>query len=80
MIKDYLIFSVKHIRTRKLRSWLTMIGIIIGITAVVSLIGIGQGLKVAISSQFGDIGTDKLAVMASGGMGPPGTGVVTPLT
>lgn len=57
-----------------------MLGIIIGITAVVSLIGMGQGLKVAISSQFGDIGTDKLAVMASGGLGPPGTGVVTPLT
>ncbi len=80
MLKDYFIFSVKSLRKRKLRSWLTMIGIIIGITAVVSLIGIGQGLKVAISSQFGDIGTDKLAVMASGGMGPPGTGVVTPLT
>ena len=80
MIKDYFIFSVKSLRSRKLRSWLTMIGIIIGITAVVSLIGIGQGLKVAISSQFGDIGTDKLAVMASGGFGPPGTGVVTPLT
>ncbi|MFH0867897.1 MAG: ABC transporter permease [Candidatus Woesearchaeota archaeon] len=80
MIKDYFIFSVKSLRKRKLRSWLTMIGIIIGITAVVSLIGIGQGLKVTISSQFGDIGTDKLAVMASGGMGPPGTGVVNPLT
>ncbi len=80
MLKEYFIFSVENLRNRKLRSWLTMIGIVIGITAVVSLIGIGQGLKVAISSQFGDIGTDKLAVMASGGMGPPGTGVVTPLT
>jgi putative ABC transport system permease protein len=80
MIKDYLIFSIKNLRNRKLRSWLTMIGIVIGITAVVSLISIGQGLRVAISSQFGDIGTDKLAVQASGGFGPPGTGVVTPLT
>ncbi len=80
MIKDYFVFSIRNLRNRGLRSWLTMIGIIIGIAAVVSLIGIGQGLKVAISSQFGDIGTDKLAVMASGGMGPPGTGVVTPLT
>jgi putative ABC transport system permease protein len=80
MLKDYFIFSIKNLRGRKLRSWLTMIGIIIGITAVVSLISIGEGLKVAISSQFGDIGTDKLAIMASGGLGPPGTGVVTPLT
>jgi len=80
MLKDYSRFAIDGIKNRKLRSWLTMIGIIIGITAVVSLIGIGQGLKVAISSQFGDIGTDKLTVMASGGMGPPGTGVVNPLT
>ena len=80
MIKDYFIFSVKNLRNRKLRSWLTMIGIIIGITAVVSLISMGQGLKTAISLQFGDLGTDKLAVQASGGFGPPGTGVVNPLT
>ncbi len=80
MYKDYFIFSVKNLRKRRLRSWLTMIGIIIGITAVVSLIGIGEGLKVAISSQFGSMGTDKLAVMPSGGFGPPGTGVVNPLT
>ncbi|OIO61741.1 hypothetical protein COY26_03455 [Candidatus Woesearchaeota archaeon CG_4_10_14_0_2_um_filter_33_10] len=80
MLKDYSRFAINGIKNRKLRSWLTMIGIIIGITAVVSLIGIGQGLKVAISSQFGDIGTDKLTITASGGMGTPGTGVVTPLT
>ncbi|MDD5086744.1 MAG: ABC transporter permease [Candidatus Nanoarchaeia archaeon] len=80
MLIDYAKFAFNGIRNRKLRSWLTMIGIIIGITAVVSLISIGQGLKVAISSQFGDIGTDKLTVTASGGLGPPGTGVAKPLT
>ena len=80
MIKDYFIFSIKNLRNRRLRSWLTMIGIVIGITAVVSLIGMGQGLKMAILSQFGSLGTDKLAVQASGGFGPPGTAVVNPLT
>ena len=80
MLKDYFIFSIKNLRNRKLRSWLTMIGIIIGIMAVVSLISMGQGLKTAISLQFGDLGTDKLAVQASGGFGPPGTAVVKPLT
>jgi putative ABC transport system permease protein len=57
-----------------------MIGIIIGISAVVSLIGLGQGLEAAISSQFGSIGTDKLALQASSGFGPPGTGVVNYLS
>src|SRR3989338_400541 len=80
MLKDYFIFSVKSLRKRRLRLWLTMLGIVIGITAVVSLIGMGQGLKMAILSQFGSLGTDKLTVQASGGMGPPGTAVVKPLT
>jgi len=58
-----------------------MIGIFIGIAAVVSLIGLGEGLRVAINSQMGFLGTDKLTVMASGGiMGAPGSGVVNPLT
>ena len=57
-----------------------MLGIIIGITAVVSLIGMGEGLKAAITSQFGMLGTDKLTVTATGGFGPPGTAVVKPLT
>jgi len=57
-----------------------MLGIIIGITAVVSLISMGEGLKAAITSQFGMLGTDKLTVTATGGFGPPGTAVVKPLT
>lgn len=80
MLKDYFVFSVRSLVNRKLRSWLTMIGIIIGITSVVSLISLGQGLQAAISAQFGNLGTDKLAVQASSGFGPPGTGVINPLT
>jgi putative ABC transport system permease protein len=80
MILDHFQIATRNLRRRKLRSWLTMIGIIIGITAVVSLISMGQGLKVAITSQFGDVGTDKLTIQASGGFGPPGTAVVRPLT
>jgi putative ABC transport system permease protein len=80
MLMDYAKFAFNGIKNRKLRSWLTLIGIVIGITAVVSLIGIGQGLKVAISSQFGDIGTDKLTITTSGGFGVPGASVSKPLT
>lgn len=80
MIKDFFILSVKNLRTRRLRSWLTMIGIFIGIASIVSLIGLGEGLRAAISSQFNMLGTDMITVQAGGvQFGPPGTGVVTPL-
>jgi putative ABC transport system permease protein len=69
------------LKNRRLRSWLTMIGIIIGIAAVVSLIGIGEGLRVAIISQFDFLATDVLTVQGGGVQaGPPGSGVVNPLT
>lgn len=80
MIKDFFIFSINNLKKRKLRSWLTMIGIFIGIASLVSLIGLGEGLRQTINSQFGFLGTDILSVTASGGFGPPGTGVVDPLT
>jgi len=57
-----------------------MLGIFIGIASIVALIGLGEGLREAINSQFGFLGTDILSVTASGGIGPPGTGVVDPLT
>ena len=79
-MKDYLKIAWDNLRHRKIRSWLTMIGIFIGIASVVSLIGLGEGLREAINSQFGALGTDFLRITATGGMGPPGTGVVNPLS
>jgi putative ABC transport system permease protein len=80
MIKDYLNYALQSLRHRRLRSWLTMIGIFIGIASVISLIGLGEGLRIAITSQFGFLGTDVLSVQASGlNYGPPGSGAVDPL-
>jgi putative ABC transport system permease protein len=82
MFTDYIKFSLGNFKRRKIRSFLTMIGIFIGIAAVVSLIGLGEGLRIAILSQFGFLGTDVLSVRAAGldYAGPPGTGSVSPLT
>ncbi|MBW2990636.1 ABC transporter permease [Candidatus Woesearchaeota archaeon] len=82
MFTDYFRIAFRSLAKRRLRTYLTMIGIFIGIAAVVSLIGLGQGLRVAITSQFGFLGTDILSVQASGVTfgGPPGSGAVTPLT
>ena len=80
MNKEYFKLAIDNLKHRGIRSWLTMIGIFIGIAAVVALIGLGEGLRTAITSQFGFLGTDILTITASGGFGPPGTGVVNPLS
>jgi putative ABC transport system permease protein len=58
--KEYFSFALKSIRRRRVRSWLTMIGIFIGIASVVSLIALGQGVKKAVIGQFDVLGKDKL--------------------
>jgi putative ABC transport system permease protein len=59
---DYLKYAISNIRKRRTRSWLTMIGIFIGIAAVVSLISLGQGMQAAINEQFQMMGADKIII------------------
>lgn len=82
MLSDYFKLAINNLRRRGLRSWLTLLGILIGITAVVALISLGDGLKLAVNSQFGISTTTVITIQGGGltGYGPPGTGVVTPLT
>lgn len=82
MIKDFWILAIKNLKRRGLRSWLTLLGIFIGVTAVITLISLGDGLKLAVNSQFGVSSTQLLTIQAGGisGMGPPGSFVVNSLT
>lgn len=52
MIKNFFILAVQNILHRRLRSWLTVIGILIGITAIVALISFGLGLERTIAEQM----------------------------
>jgi len=69
MIGDYFKIAWNGLKTRKLRSWLTMIGIFIGIAAVVALVAVGQGLEKSITEQFKQLGTDKLFIQPKGQIG-----------
>ena len=75
-IKDYIIFAVKSFKARKLRTFLTMLGIFVGIAAVVSLVSLGQGLEKAITEQFESLGTNKLMIMPKGGLYGMGSSAV----
>jgi len=81
MIKDYLMIALKSLTRRRMRSWLTLLGIFIGIAAVVSLISLGAGLKLAVANQFNILGAERITIRAKGiTFGPPGTNVANPLT
>jgi len=59
-MKDYFFLAFNNLKRRKLRSWLTMIGIFIGIAAVVALISLGQGMQNYINEGFEKLGKDKI--------------------
>ncbi len=72
-VKDYFLIAFGDLKKRFLRTSLTMLGIFIGIAAVVALISLGQGMRDVINQQIGSFGYDKIMVQgASAGFGPPG--------
>lgn len=80
MIKDYFLLALGNLRHRGLRSWLTILGVFIGIAAVVSLITMGNGLESAITGQLGGLAVDILDVQNKGvGFAPPGSTVIEKL-
>lgn len=70
---DYIKMSFRNIVRRRRRTMLTVIGIFIGITAVVSLVSLGQGLQGSIENEFESIGSDKIFI-TSGGLMSSGQG------
>ena len=58
--------SLKNIWGSKMRTFLTMLGIIIGVTAVIVIVGLGNGMQGYIEDSFADMGTDSLTVMILG--------------
>ena len=70
---DYFRFCIRGMVQRKTRSWLTIIGIVIGIMAIVGLISIGVGMQVYMNDQIGKMGVNKIIIMPmppGGGFGP----------
>jgi len=74
MITDYLKFALSTFSQRRLRSWLTILGIFIGIAAVVALISLSAGMQSAITKEFENVGSDRIIVSPGGGsLGPMGS-------
>jgi putative ABC transport system permease protein len=54
--------ALSRLRTSRLRTFLTMLGVIIGVASVVALVGVGQGATSGITSRLEGLGTNLLTV------------------
>lgn len=59
---DIIKLSTNNLSQRGLRSWLTILGIVIGVAAVVAILSIGSGMQQAISTQLGGLGADIVTI------------------
>ena len=55
--------AARALRRNKLRSVLTMLGIIIGVAAVIAMVSIGQGADAAVQEQIRSLGTDMMMIV-----------------
>lgn len=70
-MKQNFMLAFRNLKNRKLRSWLTIIGVIIGVATIVSLITLGQGMENAIEDIFMKLGVSNIRVVPAGLHGPP---------
>ncbi|MCF8160133.1 MAG: ABC transporter permease [Polaromonas sp.] len=71
-----LLLAMRSIRRNLLRSFLTILGIVIGVSAVITMVTVGNGATLAIQNQISGLGTNLLQVrpgqrMMGGGGGAP---------
>ncbi|WFA08169.1 ABC transporter permease [Tissierella sp. Yu-01] len=66
MLKENIKMSWQNITGNRMRSFLTILGIVIGVAAIIALITIVQGVTDEINNQFMNIGTGKVTVQAYG--------------
>jgi len=62
-LKEYIKIAIRSLRTRPMRSWLTMTGIVIGVFLIMSLLSLSEGLKGAVMTQLRMMGKDIIMIM-----------------
>ncbi len=70
-MNDYVKIVVQSMRSRGIRSWLTILGIVIGVAAIVALITVSSGFKYAVEHQFEKMGISNIRIVPARLQGPP---------
>jgi putative ABC transport system permease protein len=62
MLKNFFILTLKGVRYRPIRGWLTILGVVIGITLVIIIFSLGSGIQNAVSQQLQMFGSDLIII------------------
>lgn len=62
-IGEYFHLALRNLKSRSLRSWLTIFGIVIGVFLIISLLSLSEGIKDTISRQLKSLGGDVIFIM-----------------
>ena len=73
-----LLLALRSIRRNLLRSFLTILGIVIGVSAVITMVTVGNGATLAVQNQISGLGTNLLQIRPGQRMGPGGSGASAP--
>jgi putative ABC transport system permease protein len=74
MLFNTLILALRSIRRNLMRSFLTILGIVIGVSAVITMVTLGHGATQAVQMQISSLGTNLLMVRPGQRQGPGGGG------
>jgi macrolide transport system ATP-binding/permease protein len=83
-IGQYFEMGFKHLSANKVRTALSMLGILIGVAAVVAMLALGRGAREAVEHQLSSLGSNLLTIRSGAGRGAGGaraeSGTVARLT
>jgi len=74
MLLNALLLALRSIRRNLLRSFLTILGIVIGVSAVITMVTLGNGATLAVQNQISSLGTNLLQLRPGQRMMGPGGG------
>ena len=75
MFWNAFLIALREIRRNLTRAFLTVLGVIIGVSAVITMVTLGQGTTQAVRDQISSMGSNLLMVMPGAGFGPRTPGV-----
>jgi putative ABC transport system permease protein len=79
MFGTTLLLALREIRRHLLRSFLTILGIIIGVASVVTMVTLGNGATASVKAQLASLGSNVLTIRPGAGFGRGGGGPPAPL-